>query len=373
MLFRRRDAVFLLALLLPACSAKQPTDPIQVAHILPLTGGDSAAAEDARRGVLLAVEEINAEDKRVTGRTVVVRTIDGQDDPELVQAEAVRLVTLNKVAAFVAGPDTRGADRLVRTAQTYTVPVVVPCDVPPGTAADGFLSLNVPPSARGEILARHAAEQLKPPQAVVLADQRNPVAVALAAAFVQEWRRVATVPVEEWQFHNDTERSELTSRLAERGAALVLFAGTPADLAETAAKLQREKAKATLVYGGEDVGADALRQTGAEVVTATVFTPDGLTDKGKEFAQRYQERFHEPPSFAAAQAYDAARLLFETMQKANTAAPARVRDEIMKAAPFESVTGTVTWKDRKTQRNVYVVRVRDGKATTVKTVAPPEN
>jgi branched-chain amino acid transport system substrate-binding protein len=323
--------------------------------------------------MLLAVEEINADDRHVNGRTVLVRTIDSQDDPELVQAEAVRLVTLNKVAAFVAGPDSRGAERLVRTAQVYSIPVVVPCDIPSGTAIDGFVSLNVPPSVRGEILARYAAEQLKPPQAVVLTDQRDPAAVALAAAFVQEWRRVSSWPVEEWPFHNDTEGSGLRSRLVERGNTLALFAGTPADLLEVAEKLHKEKAKVALLYGGEDVGAGALRQAAVEVVTATVFTADELSDKSKEFAQRYQERFHEPPSFAAAQAYDAARLLFEAMQKANTASPARVRDDMMKGAPFESLTGTVTWKDRRAQRSVYVVRVHDGKAKTVKTVAAPEN
>src|SRR5437588_13049004 len=108
MLFlRRRGAVILLLALLAGCTAKQPTDPIQVAHLLPLTGPSKKAAEDAQRGMSLAVEDVNAEDQRVGGRTVVVRNVDTRGDPELVQAEAVRLVTLNKVVAFVAGPDSR--------------------------------------------------------------------------------------------------------------------------------------------------------------------------------------------------------------------------------------------------------------------------
>ena len=52
-----------------------------------LTGPDKRAAEDARRGLLLAVEDINAKENRVGGRPVVVRTVDTRDDGELVQAE----------------------------------------------------------------------------------------------------------------------------------------------------------------------------------------------------------------------------------------------------------------------------------------------
>ena len=57
--------------------------------------------------------------------------------------------TLNKVVAFISGPESRGAERLVRTAQPYEVPVVVPSDLPPGTGQGDFISLDVPSARRG--------------------------------------------------------------------------------------------------------------------------------------------------------------------------------------------------------------------------------
>src|SRR5690242_7286868 len=103
LLLRRSAALLLPPLLLVGCTAKQPTEPIQVAHLLPLTGPSKRAAEDAQRGLSLAVEDVNAEGQRVGGRIVVVRNIDTRGDPDVVQAEAVRLITLNKVVALVAG------------------------------------------------------------------------------------------------------------------------------------------------------------------------------------------------------------------------------------------------------------------------------
>ena len=132
------------------------------------------------------------------------------------------------------------------------------------------------------------------------------------------------------------------------------------------------KAEVTLLFGGEDAGAAPFVKSDAETLLATVFAVDGLTDKGKEFATRYEERHHVPPTFAAAQAYDAGRLLFETMQRAKTGTTPKLRDELMKVEAFDSVTGKVTWKERKPQRQVFIVRVKNGETKVVQTFDPEE-
>src|SRR5262249_42136621 len=125
MMFRRRHWAMLVLLLLIGCSAKPNPEPIQVAHLLPLTGPDKQSAEDARRGLLLAVEDINADDQRIAGRTVVVRHVDSHAAADVVEGQAARLATLNKVAAFIAGPDNIAAQQLVHSAEKFGVPVVV--------------------------------------------------------------------------------------------------------------------------------------------------------------------------------------------------------------------------------------------------------
>jgi branched-chain amino acid transport system substrate-binding protein len=372
MLFLRRRWAAVVLLLLAGCSNKQPSEPIQVAHLLPLTGAQSKAAEDAEHGMLLAVEEINADDQRISGRTVVVRNIDSHDDPKLVQAEAVRLVTLNKVVAFIAGPDNRGTEELAHTAQNYSVPVVVPGDPPSGTGLDGILSLNATPVIRGEILARYTVKELKPKRMIVLTDQRDPSAVALSTAFVQEWPRNSAPKIEEWAFRNDTEQIDFASDLTKKAPAVAMFAATPGDFLKLQGRLRENKGGVTLLYGGEDLSAGVLQKPDVEAITATVFAQDGLSKKGEEFAKRYEERFHEPPSFAAAQAYDAGRLLFQTMQQAKTGTVARLREELMRVESFDSVTGKVVWKDRKAQRPVFVVRVKDGDAKVMQTIDPED-
>ena len=370
MVFLRRYWALSLLLLLTGCTSKQPLEPIQIAHLLPLTGADKKAAEEARQGMLLAVEDINADDQRISGRTVLVRNIDSRDDPEQIQAEAVRLVTLNRVAAFISSPNSNGSKDLVRTAQGYGIPVVIPADFPSETGLDNVLALGVPAATRGEILARYAVKELKPKRVFVLTDQRNPLAVALAAAFIREWPRTGSSSVEEWPFRNDAEQIDFPYELTKKAPAVVLFAGTLADFFKFQGTVHEKKADVTLLYGGEDEGARVLQKQDVEVVTATAFATTGLTKKGEEFAKRYEERFHEPPTLPAAQAYDAGRLLFEAMQSKKNGTASSLREDLMKLESFDSVTGKITWKDRKPQRPVFIAQIKDNAVTVVETISP---
>src|SRR6516162_7241350 len=95
----------LLALAIPlafavlGCSGKSTTEPIWIGHIATITGPDKAAGEHARQGIQLAVEEANQDDNRILGRKVMVRHANAKPDGDGAEAQAVRLVSINKVVA----------------------------------------------------------------------------------------------------------------------------------------------------------------------------------------------------------------------------------------------------------------------------------
>jgi branched-chain amino acid transport system substrate-binding protein len=128
-----------------------------------------------------------------------------------------------------------------------------------------------------------------------------------------------------------------------------------------------------ILYGGEDVNTSALAgEPGADasIYQATAYSPQGLTDRGKEFARHYEERFQEPPDLAAAEAYDGACLLLDVLHRAQEARGDRIRQELANTQTFQSVTGPVSWKDRVPRRRVFVVRLGGGETRVVRTVEP---
>ena len=358
--------VFLLPVLLCGCGPKGEEEPVWVGCVAAFGGGDASAGVHLRRGVELAAQGAAAE--RVEGRRPAVVAADDGGSGETAGAEAVRLLTVNRVAALIGGTDAGRALRLARAAQPYGAPVVLPCEVAGPLPGDAAFTLGVRPGWRGQALARYAADALKAKRAFVLTDERDAVAVEVATGFVREWPRGEGAAVEEAAYRDDADLEARTARAAGVKPDVVLVATAAADFAKARSRLETGGPHAPLLYGGEDVAAASLG--GGDVVTATVFARDEQTAKGQEFAGAYEKRFHEAPDLPACQGYDAARLLFDAMARAKTAASDRVRGQLAATVDFESATGPLRMKDGRARRPLFVVALHDGGVKVVQKVEP---
>jgi branched-chain amino acid transport system substrate-binding protein len=330
------------------------------------------AGEHARQGVQLAVNEARAGGGGPGGRPLQAFHADTRGEADVVEAEAVRLLKVNQVVALLGGPQAASVRPLLRAAEPYGVPVVVPGELPEGAAGAGLRALGAPPEDRGRALAEHLGAQYKTARAAVLIDGRDPVAPAVAAAFLKEWRRGGR-KAEEWTYTAPADRAELAGRAARAGAEVVVLACPAWDFDFFRARLGEVGARPALAYAGEDIGDTPLRgrgEGGPEVFLATAFSAGKLTEQGQAFARRYEADFHEPPDLYAAGAYDGARLLFEVLRRSLSTAADKVAAELARTDHFDSVTGPVTWKDGRARRPVFVIRLKDGTATVVRTAGP---
>jgi branched-chain amino acid transport system substrate-binding protein len=353
------------------CSPKAPPEPILIGHLAPLSGPDQASGRHARQAIQLAVTKAKDDGLSVNGRALTILHADTRGDPEQAQAEAVRLLAVNRVMALITGPDAACSAEAVRAARPYHVPVVVPGVVYPSTDGSATMQLGADPVERGRALARYAARSLRAKKAVLLRGRGDPVAGAVLDGFTQVWsaeaRRVEAIE------YTDTAREAQVKRTVTFAPDVVLIGAASGDTLFFRAALKREDLGAPLLYGGADRGPGTFTGTlgpGSDVYLATVFSPDKLTSRGQEFARRYHEEFHEAPDLAAVEAYDAAWLLLTTINQAQSAIPDRVREELMGTESFESLTGTVTFKERLARRPLFIVRVSDAKDHVEETIAP---
>jgi ABC-type branched-subunit amino acid transport system substrate-binding protein len=344
----------------------------------------------------LAVEEINADGKGILGRPLHVRQIDTRGESETAQGETVRLLSLHRCVAVITGPDAALAPVVVRTAHPYPTTTVVASELAEPPQGEGVLCLAVNPRKRGRILARHAGTELKAKHAVILsevgngvakvaerpeadgaardagrAEKQNLVAASVAAGFLDEWSRAAApASAEEWTVSDVGAEKELPKRLAEAKADVVLVCAPVGGFLKLRVQCQAAKLTIPMLYGGEDVGGRPLRtdDTGPDVYLATLLPPENLPDTAKEFAKKYEDRFHEPPGVAAFQAYDALRLVAETIRSKNSANAADIRTALYELTKFDGVLGGVAWKDHQTKREMYLVRIHDKQADVVRAV-----
>jgi len=364
----------LFTFLLHGCSNAVPKEPITLSHIYAQTGTGRELGRDAQQAVLLAVEEINADDKGILGRPLVVREIDTGGNPETAREQTVRLLSLQRSVAVIAGPDAASAAEVARAAHAYVTTVIVAGELAEAPRGDGVLVLGADPHKRGQVLSSYAATELKAKRVVVLTDKRDPVGKILATGFQDAWPRAAPASAEEWASADLGAEKDLPKRLTEAKADVVLVCGSVGDFLKIRSQCTAEKFAVPLMFGGEDAGIFSIQASaaGPDVYLATIAAPDGVTDKGKAFAKKYEDRFHEAPTLAAFQAYDSVRLVSEAMQQSNLTSALDLKARLNRLDKFDSLLGMVTWKEHVAKRSLFVARLHDKETTIVKTVKADE-
>jgi branched-chain amino acid transport system substrate-binding protein len=329
----------LLALLLAGCSRSAP-EVVPVGDLIALSGPEKPDGDRARQGSVLAVEEFDEDDAHSAGKRLRVEYADTRGEPAQTQAEAVRLLTVNRAAALLADTDAAGLERLARGVQPYAVPVLVAGELPPRAPGQDLFALAASPAYQGRVLAQFAATDLKAKRVVALTNNTAAVGGVLSAAFVQEGRQTKDVQVDDWTYGKESDFPELVQRLQKTPPGAVLLAGPPRDLQKFREQLRAAGVTVPLLFGGAEGGwplPGSGDTEGGAVYLGTVFCTEGLTSGGREVAGKYRKRFNQDLDVHAAQAYDSIRLLAETLRRAK-GLPAHWRDNLMGLTDFDSLT-----------------------------------
>jgi branched-chain amino acid transport system substrate-binding protein len=373
-----RFAATLILMTLCGCGTRSEPEPFTIGHVVSLSGPRKVFGIQARNGAGLAVEVAQRGGQRILGRRIVVRHVDDRGDPELVQAEAVRLVTLNRCFALLGGPDAVACERLARVIPGYGTPLLLPADLVELPAGESVFCLNAAPAMRGEGLARFVKRNLPVHRVVALADAGAGAGAAMVAAFSKSWRQehheAEKDAVKELSCPKESEWGNATAQLVAAKPDAVVLSIDEEAFPRLRTRLLAAGLKVPLFFVGEDRGVDWLMDAikdGPPVYLVTAFTSRGdLSADGQGFVRQYEETFGNPPDLAAALAYDGVRIVIEALTRAQVVQPPRLTAELVAATEFPGVTGPVSLADRRAKRKLYVVAIQAGEAKVVGTFGP---
>ncbi len=361
-----------VVLLTSGCGGKSESEPILVGHLAPGSRLNASSTEQARRGILLAVEEVNAAGNLISGRRVKVLHPECAADRDAVRAAAVRLITTDNVVALIGGTDPIQAEALAQVAESSKIPLIAPG----GTAnrpETGFVfHTSISPTARGKLLAHFASKELAAPPAAVLVNNHPSISghsQTIASTFCRDYRKAGHRVVGEWTFQSPTDLKDALGRLSAERPGLAVLVGSEEDFAEI--RMPELSDKTPVLLGVSDTETARLMSNGLKnpVCITTAFV--GTEPQAREFVRKYEERFREPPNLHAALAYDSARLLFDAMRKSPEPFGPKLRDTLAEIKQLDSVTGPITLEsDGWARRVMYAVRIEPGTTRTVATFGP---
>jgi len=343
--------LFLFALLLAGCARAVP-EPIWIGHISPLSGSDRRRSEEAVGAMQMMLEEASEKERTIAGRPVGVRHADVADAAQA-RAEAIRLLTVNRVVALIIGPGVKAAEEVVSVARAHGAPVIVVDELPAPPVGVNVVLLGPDPVQRGRVLAEYAHKELKQSKAVLVVDRRDRIAAEAANAFAQEWRK------------RGGKIEEREKRGRDKVDLEVLASGGGDSLGTDAGESPRE----AVLLGGNVNGGPGRNS----VYWAAIYSPLAkLPEAGADWKKRYEKRYQEPPSQASLLAHDALALVLSSLRKTNRADREALQKDLAGRESFDSLTGTLTWVDGRPQRTLYILRRQGGKDELVETVPAPQ-
>jgi branched-chain amino acid transport system substrate-binding protein len=361
------------------CTNRGATAPVWLAHIADLSGPEKDAGQSAARGIRLAVEEINKDSGQWLGHPLKVIHSDTRGKLEALEAEAVRVVAVNRVALLLGGTTPDEVERLDRAHAT----VVTPCGARPRGASEAVWFTGISPTQRGKALARFAFHELKADRVLLVQDERREGTLEIAEALARELplapaKTDARKPgLRRLRLGETTKAGDLAKmvqdQLKEYPAQAIVFVGQPDELRE----LGQLPRLLPVLLAGTEVAAKALMDHGSalkDLHWVTAFVSDGDVPRAKDFAARYKTAFGEDADVHAALAYENLKLLYEAMCRTkSTLTDKLIREELDKAKDFNGLTGALSFtKDRQLLRPAFVVRLEGGSVKTVKRYEPNE-
>jgi branched-chain amino acid transport system substrate-binding protein len=369
-----RTVVCALALLAFAAPAAEP---IKLGEIESLTGKDAAFGQSSRRGVQLAVEEINARGG-ILGRPLVVVTEDNQSKAGESATIAKKLVGRDKVVAILSGGTSTNCLEAGPICQNARVPFVATTATDPSVTEKGtylFRTCFIDPF-QGAVLAKFARDTLKAKRVALLTSVSAPYSVGLSKVFRERFTALGgTLAGDSKYSEGDKDfRAQLTAIRATAPDAIVATGYyTEAALI---CKQARDLGLTCPIFGGDGWEAPELIEIGGGAVNGTFYSTHYTSESTEPavvgFVKKFRARFGgATPDSLAPLAYDAVFIVAEAITRAGTTDGPKLRDALAATKDFPGVTGRTTIDaQRNATKPAVMIAVRDGQLKYVETIAP---
>lgn len=353
---------------------------ILIGHYASMTGTEATFGRSTDNGIRMAIEEVNAVGG-VDGKKIVLITEDDRGASGEAGIVVEKLITRDKVVAVLgevaSGLSLAGAP----ICQQYGIPMVSPSSTNPGVTKKGDMIFRVCyiDPFQGWVCAKFAreSERLKADRAAILYDQSKAYAVGLQEEFEKSFTAMGGKIVMKQAYNADDPdvRTQLTA-LRGSDAQVIFVPGYYTDVGKIALQAKELNIKVPLL-GGDGWDSEKLGQIAGDAIDGCFYSNhyshEDQSPRVQEFIKKYQAKHSQIPDGLAALGYDAARILFEAMDRANSTDGKALAAELSKTKEFNGVTGNISIDaERNAVKPAVILEMKNKTPTYVTTIEPPK-
>ena len=364
-------------------SAKAKSNDAKIGFIGPLSGGVAVYGTEARDGVALAVEEINAAGG-VLGQKLVLVAEDDEGDPAKTVSAFKKVVTQDKVKVLVGSLTSGCTKAITDQSQALKVLQIAPAATAENITIDSkgntipfvFRACFIDPF-QGTVGAKFATETLKAKNAAILYDIGNDYSVGLTDNFEKTFKAAGGKITKESYSTGEKDFNAIITKIKSVNPDVVYLPDYYATVALIAKQLRAQGINCPIV--GAD-GWDGLTENAqSEVLNgfySNHYAADSTDAAVVKYVTNFKAKFGKEPTSFAALAYDSVYMLKDAIVKAGGVEDiAAVRDNLEKTNG-DYVTGHLTFDAKhnpiKSAVMLEMIQLADGKlGTAYKTTVRP--
>jgi branched-chain amino acid transport system substrate-binding protein len=376
----RKTWVFLAVIAVGAiiwnCSGAENQNEIRIGEFGSLTGTTASFGQSTHNGVMLAVDEIN-EAGGVLGKQIKLITEDDQSKPEEAATAVTKLITRDGVKTVIGEVASSRSLAAAPICQESHIPMVSPASTNPEVTRKGdyiFRVCYIDPF-QGEVLAKFAFNSLGLRNVAILKDVKNDYSVGLAQFFEETFTSLGgNIVASQAYSEGDSDFKAQLTALKGTGPEAVFVPGYYTEAA-LIVKQGRELNMTVPFMGGDGWDSSKLLEIGGDALNGTFYSTHYASDDTnfvvRNFVSKFQARYNNIPDAMGALGYDAARILFDAISRANSTEGPAIRDALANTRDFLGVTGRITIdENRNARKSAVIIAVADGKIQYKETIQP---
>jgi branched-chain amino acid transport system substrate-binding protein len=343
---------------------------VKIGFVNSMTGPEAPIGENLTNGVAMAVEDLKKQ-----GIDVDLVKEDDTGKPEKSMAALEKFATRDNVAGVVGPYSSKCANAVSKLAEKYRVPLLIPVAAKEDITRQNLkwvFRLNATSDQYANILL-NMATSLGTVKTMAIIHENTDFGTSTAkSAVAYAAKKGITVVAEEAYAPGSPDYRSTLAGIKGKNPEVVFMVSYVAD-AILLMRQSREIGLAPRAFLG--AGAGFATQAFAKetdisnnVFSSTQWTSDVKWPGATDFAARYQQRFGKEPTYHAACAYAAMKIMAETAAKGKSN-PIKTR-ELLKAGRWNGIMGEVKFADydgytNQNNHQMLVEQIQNGKHETV--------
>lgn len=329
-----------------------------------MTGEASKYGESSKRGINLAVQEINSEGG-IQGQRLFVVYEDSKADPKDGVSAFQKLITVNKVPAVLGAMSSSVTLAIAPIAEKRRVVLLSPASSAPAiTSAGDYIFRNCySDSYEGRKMAQYVHNETEH-RKIAIVHINNDYGVGLAHAFANEFSRLGfkVVATELYDFGATDFRSQITKIQNVRADAVYLIGyGEMARFLVQATELgMRVPFFSCIMFEDPDILKIAGKSAESIIYTFPSYNPESKEESVANFIHSFKKKYGLEPDGFAANTYDALKILALAIKKGGKKSE-QIKKTLYSIKDYPGVTGDTTFdKNGDVIKPIGIKKVVDG-------------